>query len=79
MNKIVLEHYPAAKLPDDLRRGIPAKASVKVTIEEEPRRTASAEEMFQQWKHVRNNLRRKVSIEEAVSRIRELRDEWDDE
>ena len=26
MNRIVREHYPAAKLPDDLREGIDPKA-----------------------------------------------------
>jgi hypothetical protein len=78
MNKVVREHYPASKLPDDLRRGISPDASVKVTIEEEVSRPASGETLAQQLLNVRKGLTRQVTIEEAAARIRELRDEWDD-
>lgn len=77
MNKIVLEHYPASKLPKDLRGGIAPGASVKVTVEEEARIPLSADERRQQWLDARAQLRKKVTIEEAVARVRELRDEWD--
>jgi hypothetical protein len=33
MNRIVKEHYPASKLPDDLREGLAPKAEVRVTVE----------------------------------------------
>lgn len=78
MNKIVLEHYPASKLPEDLREGIAPEASVKVTVEEEARKPPSAQELRRQWLEVRKNLKHEVSLEEAVARVRELRDEWDD-
>ena len=34
MNRIVRDHYPASKLPDDLREGIDPGAEVVVTVEE---------------------------------------------
>lgn len=77
MNKIVREHYPASHLPTDLRVGLPNDAVVRVTVEEE-RRGQSKEEMLQQLELVRRTLPRFVTIEEAVARVRELRDEWDD-
>ena len=33
MNKVVREHYPAAKLPEELREGIDPKANVTITVE----------------------------------------------
>lgn len=35
MNKIVREHYPAAKLPEELRQGLNPEATVTIVIEEE--------------------------------------------
>jgi hypothetical protein len=35
MNRIVREHYPVEKLPEDLREGIPAGEQVTVTVEAE--------------------------------------------
>ncbi len=35
MNRIVKEHYPASKLPDDLREGLAPGSQVTVTIVEE--------------------------------------------
>lgn len=78
MNKIVLEHYPVSKLPEELREGLPADASVKITVEEEQaRQPLTADEMHQHWVEVRKNLKHEVTVEDAVARIRELRDEWD--
>lgn len=78
MNKIVREHYPASKLPPELREGLAPDASVTVTVQEEARKPVSVEELHQQLLDYRKNLSRKVTIEEAVARVRELRDEWDD-
>ncbi len=33
MNKVVLDHYPAANLPEDVRRGLDEADEVRVTIE----------------------------------------------
>jgi lipoate-protein ligase A len=76
MNKIVLEHYPASKLPQELRKGIADGASVRVTIEEELR-PLTRKEFLASLKEARRNAKG-VTIEEAVARVRELRDEWED-
>jgi hypothetical protein len=91
MNKIVFEHYPASKLPDDLRQEIDASATVKIVIEEEPRdgrklpgfppeeprKPMTIEETLAAIRRFKDSDRPSVSPEEAVKRIRELRDEWD--
>ncbi len=91
MNKIVFEHYPASKLPDDLRQEIDASATVKIVIEEEPqesrkwpgfppeepRKPMTIEETLEMIRRYRALGRPSVSPEEAVARRRELRDEWD--
>lgn len=78
MNRIVREHYPASKLPPDLRQGLAADASVTVTIQEETPPQLSAEELRQQLRAYRKGLSRHSTLDEAVARVRELRDEWDD-
>lgn len=77
MNRIVREHYPASKLPPDLRQGLGADASVTVTIQEEAPRRLSPEELRQQLQTYRQGLSRHSTLDEAVARVRELRDEWD--
>ncbi len=79
MNRIVKEHYPAAKLPVELREGIDTSSLVTVTVQEE------AEE---QKPLSRDQLRKLIeqaqkeakggTLEDAVQTIRSLRDEWDD-
>jgi hypothetical protein len=81
MNKIVLEHYPVEKLPEDLRVGLDAYRTVRVIIEEEanskglatPAETVAAIRKFRAENPERENL------DESVARIRDLRNEWDDE
>jgi hypothetical protein len=77
MNKIVLEHFPVSKLPEELRGDLSLEASVTVTIEEEVAPATSREDFL---KLIRDAQARSkgVTMEEAVARIRELRDEWDD-
>jgi hypothetical protein len=74
MNKVVREHYPASKLPDDLREGIDASKDVTVTVVEEdrPERVLTFEEIFA--------LRRPpfLSKEEIDEHIRELRGDRND-
>jgi hypothetical protein len=71
VNKIVLEHYPADKLPRELREGLDPNARVTVTIEAEttPIDRMSLEELF--------SLRRDVfaSIDEINRHVRSVRDE----
>jgi hypothetical protein len=72
MNKIVKQHYPAAKLPEELRVGIDPEAQMTITIEAEtpPETVMPLEAMFA--------LRRDVfaSQEEANAHIEAMRDEW---
>jgi hypothetical protein len=75
MNRIIREHYPASKLPDDLRAGVDPSSTVTVTIVEEekrPEKTMTLEEIFA--------LRRPPfrSAEEIDEDLRRQRDEWDD-
>lgn len=76
MNKVVRENFPAAKLPAELRDGISLGASVRVTIEEEARKPLSREALLKSLQAARANAPG-VTMEEAVARIRDLRDEWE--
>jgi hypothetical protein len=70
MNKIVRQHFPAERLPPELREGLDPNASVTVIVEAEttPIDKMSLEELFA--------LRRDVfsSIEEVNEHIRSVRE-----
>jgi hypothetical protein len=76
MNRIIHEHYPASKLPEDLREGVDPQSTVTVTVTVEtlkrPERVMSLDEIFAAR---RPPFR---SVEEIDAEIRRLRDEWDD-
>ena len=75
MNKIVKEHYPASKLPEDLRAGVDPLSTVTVTIVEEerpPEKIMTLEEIFSL-----EGFRRR-SAAEIDDDLRRQRDEWDD-
>jgi hypothetical protein len=74
MNSIVRSNYPASKLPEDLRDGVDASATVTVTVtvEQRPGKVMSLEEI---WAARRPPYRTK---EEIDTEIRRQRDEWDD-
>jgi hypothetical protein len=76
MNRIVREHYPASKLPEDLRAGVDPAATVTVTIVEEqmepPRKVMTVEEL---WALRAPPFRTADEIDEDLRRDR---DEWDD-
>ena len=77
MGRVELRHYPASKLPAELRGGFVDGEYVNVTVEADAIKPPSREELLRVLnRHVPAG--QGVSIEEAVSRIRELRDEWDD-
>jgi hypothetical protein len=98
MNKVVFEHYPAAKLPAELREGIDSSATVKVIVEQESGSPMLEDERWPGFakfpkfnrepmtigdtiaaiRRVKAENRPSVTVEEAVARIRQLRDEWDD-
>jgi hypothetical protein len=75
MNRITREHYPASRLPEDLRVGVDPSSTVTVTIVEEekrPEKVMTLEEIFA--------LRRPPfrTAEEIDDDLRKQRDEWDD-
>lgn len=88
MNKIVREHYPVENLPADLREGLAEGSTVRVVVEMEgdlasapdpkPRKMMSVQESMEMIRRYREANPERVDVEEAVARIRELRDEWDD-
>lgn len=88
MNKIVREHYPVEKLPEDLRPLVEGADEVTVILAVEdddedenappPLSTADAVALMRQMQREAAAEGRSVTTEEAVRRIRELRDEWDD-
>lgn len=77
MNKVILEHYPASRLPDELREGIALSASVTVTVEEEAKRPLARKQLLELMRNAQANAPG-TSLEEAVARVRALRDEWED-
>jgi len=75
MNRIVLHHFPASKLPDEMRGKVDPSATVTVTVEEEekrPEKVMSLEEIFSL-----KGFRRR-SAAEIDDDLRRQRDEWDD-
>jgi hypothetical protein len=75
MNKTVREHYPASKLPDDLRGNLDPSSMVTVTVDEEeqpPEHIMSLEEIFA-LKGFRRRSGAKIDAD-----IRQMRDEWDE-
>jgi hypothetical protein len=96
MNKVVLEHYPISKLPEDMREGLPNAESARVTVEVIPSddrpfksfyglREGEVDisdnlmKLLQHRKDYPERYSHGTSMSEAVRRIRELRNEWDDE
>ena len=94
MNKIVREHYPVSRLPEDLRAELVGRETVKLVIEEEETEHSAIGDIWslrideippmtsEQFRRDLESLRRSglpnVTPDQAVARIRELRDEWDD-
>ncbi|MGA0533780.1 hypothetical protein [Hansschlegelia sp. KR7-227] len=88
-DKIIREDYPVEKLPEDLRAGLGAGTRVRVTVEAAAERIeqsdAARERKLRAWARINAKIDaarasphfKPVSTEEAVARVRELRDEWD--
>ena len=68
--QVVLEGRTADTLPEHVREGIEADHRVKVTVEDRP-----SQPRFMKFRGV--GAYRRTSIEEAVARVRSLRDDWD--
>jgi hypothetical protein len=81
MNKIVLEHYPVEKLPEDMRVGLDGYQTVRVVIEQEAnsKRLATPAETVAAIRKFRAENPERENLDEAVAGIRNLRNEWDEE
>lgn len=90
MNKIVRDHYPVENLPADLREGLGEGKTVRVVVEVEAeqrdvplegkrRKPLTVGETLEMIESYRRSKPADVDVKEAIQRIRELRDEWDDE
>jgi hypothetical protein len=75
MNKIVREHYPVAKLPEDLRESLDPSgpAAVTVTPEAAPsRRKSRAAEIMERYHE--SHPPRFRSVEDILDHVRHVRD-----
>lgn len=76
--RVVVENYPAGKLPDDVRGDIDPAHRVRVTVEDADAVPDRWEPFFRRLEaYHRSSPRPPVTTEEAVARVRALRDEWD--
>jgi hypothetical protein len=75
MNRIIREHYPASKLPDDLRAGVDPSATVTVTIIEEEKRPEKVMSLEEIWALRTPPFKTAKEIDDD---LRRQRDEWDD-
>ena len=75
MNKIVFQHYPASKLPDDMRAKVDADAivTVEVTVEDQPQERAMSHD--ESFAGRRPPFR---PVEEIDDDLRRDGDAWDD-
>ena len=73
MNRIVRKHFPADRLPQELREGLEADGFVTVTVEQEARgrRGPSLEELFARARPTFKDA------DDVEAHIRRLRDEWE--
>ena len=83
MNRIVREHYPVSKLPEDLRKEFPGQEEVTLTVEAVERSAMDQRPEppfgrghFSRFRHLaRDNFH---GMDEIVAHVRALRDEWDE-
>lgn len=78
MNKIVREHYPVANLPEDLREGLAAGATVRVVLEVEEATSFSAKAKLETWAQnywaLKPEDRKPMSMEELAQQMTLLRE-----
>lgn len=77
MNKVVYKELLAAELPEELRDGIPPDRRVRVRVEEVAPVGDTEERLARFRRYVGAARDRGTTVDEAVERIRQLRDEWD--
>ncbi|MFI4995942.1 MAG: hypothetical protein ACHQAQ_09180 [Hyphomicrobiales bacterium] len=72
--KIVREHYPIAKLPEDLREGLDPDAMAVVTVTPEPRSGHKASPLDIVDEYRAKHAPRYRSDQEIVDLVRRIRD-----
>jgi hypothetical protein len=55
MNVIIRKHYPASRLPDDLREGLPADGTVDIRIVGEPQKRLKLSDLLGTGRNVHGN------------------------
>jgi hypothetical protein len=75
MKKIVTEHYPAEKLPEELRCGIEGGQVVRVTVETEPPVPQLEGRPLRSFLGIAPG--RYGDPDEIVEDVRQLRHEWE--
>jgi hypothetical protein len=75
MNRIVLHHLPASKLPDEMRGAVDPSSTVRLTVEEEEKPPAKVMSLEEIWAVRAPPFR---TAEEIDEQLRRDRDEWDD-
>ena len=84
MAKTVHKHVPADELPEKFRRGIANDRLITLTVEEEGGQThpqtfdRDALRRLLDSRRATGNGAKPVSLDDAVRRVRGLRDEWDE-
>lgn len=82
MNRIVREHYPVSKLPEDLREQFAGQDEVTITVESKAETLRDRPEPpfgsggFSRYRHLAQPHFQ--STEEVVAHVNALRDEWDE-
>lgn len=77
MNRVIREHYPIERLPEDLRKDLPAcgNVSVEIVVEDPAGETRVGPGQFSRFKdHRRRGF---ASTEDIDAHLSALRDEWD--
>jgi hypothetical protein len=72
--KIVTEHYPAEKLPEELRAGLESGQLVRVAVEPESSPAAARRPLTSYYGAAKGLY---SSPEDVIESIRKLRDEWE--
>jgi hypothetical protein len=78
MNKIVLEHYPVDKLPEDVRAVVGDARAVTLVIEPETADKHDGEMAYQRLMAEMATWTLDTGGRDSVERVRALRDDWDD-
>lgn len=74
--KIIVEHFPVDKLPEELRQGIESGRKVRVTVEPDDVQAPAPRPLHEMYGFAAG-LYASQGID-PVDFIRQLRDEWDD-